>query len=266
MTDAPIAAPGQVLPGTHNNPPLVEIEALAARNRPAFEAATAVLKAEAALPAVIEGEADLEACAAHVKAARAATTALDGARAAEKLPFDDAAKQVQNLFKPRLDKLAATKAEAERRITNWNRKLEEQRRAEAAAAAVREREEAARREAAAAQIETAGFDGVGDTVLDSAIQSEKAADRLDRLATGSSAADLVRTATAAGTVTSATSMTFEVEDSTALRGSLGGLGDYFDQPSIDKAIRAYIKAQKLAQRPMTLPGVRFFTDSKARVR
>lgn len=266
MTYAPISAPGQALPGDHNNPPLVDVEALAKRHEAAFRTSTAVLAAEAALPEVIADEADLEKCALHARAGLSASKALEDARKIEKTPFDEAGKQVQNLFKPRLDKLEATKQLALSRMTIWNRKVEEKKRKEAAEAAIKEREEASRRAAAAAAIETSGHQGVADTVMDSAVDSEETARKLDQIATGSSAAELVRTHTSAGTVTSATSAAFEIVDAQALRATLGVLADHFGLPEIEKAVRAYMKAELKASRAPTLAGVRFFNDSKARVR
>lgn len=249
-----------------NNPPLVDPEALAKRHEAAFRTSSTVLAAEADLPLVIVDEAGLEKCAAHAKAALNAGKGLEDARKVEKAPFDAAATQVQNLFKPRLDKLDATKRVALDRMTAWNRKVEEQKRQEAAAAAAREREEAQRRAAAAAAIETSGHQGVADTVMDSAVDSEETARKLDAIATGSSAADLVRTHTSVGTVTSATSAAFEIMDAQALRQTFGALADHFDMAAIEKAVRAYMKAELKASRAPSLPGVRFFNDSKARVR
>jgi hypothetical protein len=139
----------------------------------------------------------------------------------------------------------------------------------AAQAAQREREEADRRMAAAAAIETTGMADVADTIMESALDSQAVAEKLDRVSTGS-AADLVRTQTAGGTVTSATTLAFEVTDNDALRASMGELGPYFGQPEIDKAIRAYVAAAKRMGKDAgtikPLAGVRFFADRSARVR
>jgi len=246
--------------------PLVDPEFIANKHKAAFVAATDALRAAEDFPGEVNGPNDLETLTAGVRRIMGASKDLDACRDLEKRRFDTAAKEVQGLFKPRLDKLDAAKAAALATITRHNRRVEEAARQQAAAAAEIERQEAARRAAAAAAIEEAGHQDVGNTVMDSAIESEAAAVRLDAVATGSSAADLVRTHTAAGTVTSATSMTFEITDQQPLRASLGGLGDYFPLPDIEKAIRAYMKAQKLGGRELSLPGVRFFADSKARVR
>jgi hypothetical protein len=245
--------------------PLVDPEFIANKHKDAFVAATDILRAAQDWPTEVAGPADLETLTAGVRAIMGAAKTLDAARDGEKRRFDSAAKEVQGLFKPRLEKLDAAKAAALATITRYNRQIEEQQRRLAAEAAERERAEAKRRADAAAALETQGHADVAETVMETAVDAERMAEKLDRQATGS-AADLVRTHTAGGTVTSATSMTFEVESHITLRGSLGTLGDYIDQPSIDKAIRAYMKAAKLAGREPSLAGVRFFAESKARVR
>lgn len=251
-----------------NNPPLVDPEVIANRHKAAFVLSTAVLNAEAGLPETVASEADLEALTKHAKDAFSVRKTLDGARDQEKRPFDEAAKAVQGLFKPRLDKLDATRNLALARITAHNNKLEEQRRKEAAEAAQREREEATRRAEAAAQMETIGLDDVGDAIMDTALDAERMAEKLERVSTGS-AAGLVRTHTASGTVTSATEIAFEVVDGDALRASLGALGAHFNQDHIAQALRAYRafhKKQGRGPADMAVPGVRFFTTTSARVR
>jgi len=245
--------------------PLVDPEFIANKHKDAFVAASEVLKQAQDWPAEVNGPADLEVLTVGVRQIMSAAKTLDACRSAEKRRFDEAGKEVQALFLPRLTKLDQAKQTALAAITRHNRKVEEEQRRLAAEAANREREEARRRAEAAAALETAGHDDVAETVMETAVDAERMAEKLDRQATGS-AADLVRTHTAGGTVTSATTMTFEIIDGPALRGTLGPLGDYIDQPSIDKAIRAYIKAKKLAGQSPFIPGVRFFAESKARVR
>lgn len=248
--------------------PLVDPEFIANKHKAAFVLSTAVLNAEASLPAQVESDADLEALTKHAKDAFSVKKTLDGARDTEKRRFDEAGKQVQGLFKPRIDKLDATRAVALARITAHNNKLEEQRRAEAAQAAQREREEATRRAEAAAQMENMGLDDVGSAIMDTALDAERMADKMERVSTGS-AADLVRTQTAAGTVTSATAIAFEVTDGDALRASLGVLGAHFNQAHIEQSIRAYVafhKKQGRGPADMDVPGVRFFITTSARVR
>lgn len=245
--------------------PLVDAEFIANKHKDAFVAASDILRSSEDWPAEVNGEADLVTLTAGVRSIMGAAKTLEAARKTEKTRFDDAGKEVQALFTPRLTKLENAKATALAAITRHNRKVEEQERQKAAEAAQREREEAQRRAEAAARIEAAGHADVASTVMDTAVDAERTAQKLDAVATGT-AADLVRTHTSAGTVTSATTMVHEVMDGEALRASLGTLGFYLDQPSIDKAIRSYMKAQKLAGRAPAVPGVRFYADSRARVR
>lgn len=249
--------------------PLVDAEFIGMKHKAAFVIATAVLNAEAQLPAKVETDADLDRLAKHVKDARSAKAGLEAARTTEKKRFDEAGKEVQALFTPRQAKLDATSAVALGRINAHNRIVEEKRRAEAAEAARVERIEADRRAAAAAAVESQGLNDVAETIMDSALDSQAVAEKLDRVSTGS-AADLVRTTTSFGTVTSATKLTFEVMDSTALRATLGALGDHFGAVEIDKAIRSYVAANKKIGATATtikpIPGVRFYEDRSAQVR
>jgi hypothetical protein len=257
MTDQPIHL--------SNNPPLVDVDTLTDRHKEQFALSQAILNAEVNLPTEVKSEADLEALTKHVKDARGSWAKLDAARDTEKRPFMDASNMVQGVFKTRLDKLDATKKVAEARLTAHNRKVEEEERRKAAGAAQREREEAQRRAAAAAALETAGHADVAETVMDGAVEAERTAQRFDALSTGS-AADLVRVQTAGGTVSSSSKLKHEVVDQQALRATLGVLADHFALPEIDKAIRAYIAAEKKAGREPKLAGVRFFNDTKAIVR
>lgn len=249
--------------------PLVDAEFIANKHKAAFVAATNLLNAEASLPETVQTEDDLARVTQHVKDARSAAASLEAARETEKRPFLDAGTAVQNLFKPRIDKLDATRKVALKRIDVWNAKVEEMRRAEAAERARQERIEADRRAAAAAAVEAQGLNDVAETIMDSALDSQAVAEQFDRVSTGS-AADLVRTSTSAGTVTSATTLAFEIVDNDALRNTLGALGQHFGQPEIEKAIRSYVAANKkvgaTAATIKPIPGVRFYEDRSARVR
>lgn len=249
--------------------PLVDAEFIANKHKAAFVCATAILNAEADLPASVETPEDLGRLTKHAKDAMGAGKTLDAARVLEKRRFDDAGKEVQALFTPRITKLEATKQVALSRINAYNQKVEERRRVEAREAADRERAEAQRRMEAAAAIESQGMTDVAETIMDSALDSQASAEKLDRVSTGS-AADLVRTHTEAGTVTSATTLTFEIVDNDALRATLGALGGHFSQPEIEKAVRSYIAAsKKLGATAATIKpvaGVRFYDERSARVR
>lgn len=253
-----------------NNAPLVDPETIANRYKDDFVAATAILNAEASLPAMIESEADLERCVKHVKDARMVEKKLDGHRATEKAVFDKAGKDVQALFKPRIDKLSATKGVAEGIITRYQNKKAEEERIKAKEAADRERAEAAKRAEAAAAMEGMGLDDVAETVLQAGIDSERSAAKLDRLATGS-AADLVRAQTTEGTASVKAGIAFEITDQAALRKSLGDLGPFFNVTHIEQAIRGFVAFEKkqgktAANLDGSIAGVRFYAETKAMIR
>ena len=248
--------------------PLVDPEFIANKHRGAFVAASDVLRAAQDWPAEVNGPADLEVLTSGIRSATAAHKTLEAARSTEKRRFDDAGREVQGIFTPHLGKLDTVKQTALAAITRHNRQVEERQRQLAAEAAERERAEAQRRADAAAALEQKGLGDVAETVMETAVEAERMAEKLDRQSTGS-AADLVRVHTGGGTVTSATRIAFEVVSQDILRAGLGVLGPHLAQPDIDKAIRSLIAAEKRVGKSaadIVIPGVRCFNDSTARVR
>jgi len=259
MTDTNIHLPNSV------DAPLVDPEFIANKHKDAFVAASDVLRQAQDWPTEVVSEADVATLTAGVRSIRGAFTTLDNARDGERRRFTTAATEVQGLFKPRLDKLVAAKDAALATLTRHNSRVEEAERIKAKEAADRERAESERRAEAAAAMEAKGMGDVADAVMEKAVDSQRMAEQLDRQSTGR-AADLVRTRTEGGTLSSSSKTDFEIIDAGALRGTLGPLADYLGQDAIDKAIRAYVKAQKLAAKPLFIVGVRFFDASKAIVR
>jgi hypothetical protein len=190
------------------------------------------------------------------------------ARVAEKKPFDDAGKVVQNFFSPTLKSMDATKKVAESRIAEYQTRLQANNALLAKAAAERQRDEAARQAEAARSFEDKGADGAADLLLDAAVKTEAAADRLDRLASGP-VADLVRSQGASGLASASSVWVFEIVDGHKLRRSLGVLGGYLTDAALESAIRGYVRAcatDKLAPEAGILPGVVFRPDHKVIVR
>jgi hypothetical protein len=264
MTDQPPAL-------GHNNPPAPTlVERLIADYGQDVQRGIAAVRDEASLPIKVElGDAEaLDKLVAHVKRARAIATLVETARVAEKKPFDEAGKVVQNFFSPTLKSMEATRKVAESRIAEYQARLAAHNAALAKAAADRQREEAARQAEAARAFEDRSSDTAADLLLDAAVKTEAAADKLDRLASGP-VADLVRSQGASGLASASVTWTFDIVDGHALRGSLGVLGGYITDPSLEAAIWAYVRAcarDKVAPQAGILPGVTFRQVHRAIVR
>jgi hypothetical protein len=258
------------LPANHqigaNNPPSL-VETLLQKHAALFNRASALIEAKDRLPQQLEidDEEALAKTAEMVRLIREADKALDTARAQEKKPFDDDAKTVQTTFNTVRDKLSPIKARCEQMIVRRNAAYETHQRAIALQAAEAQRAAENERLASAARLETIGHDAVAKTVLDSAQQAGRSADKMERMAAGATT-DLVRTQTTGGTVSASSKDIHTVIDNAALRATLGPLGEYFTAPEIDKAIRAFMAANKRAGRANVLAGVEFGTEAKAIVR
>lgn len=233
----------------------------------AIQRAQEIIDAAERLPTECDlgDDAKLEKLADFVRLARGHDQLLEAKRKDEKEPIDRAGREVQQFFKPFQDKLMLAKAKAETVINNHNRAreaFERNRREEQAAA---ERAEAQRRADLAAQQQLDGRTGMAEANMEAAIEREGNADRLAMQAQGS-AADLVRTNTAGGVVSSRAVWAFEIQDGEVLRGTLGPLGPFFNRAMIEQAVRGYLAHCKRAELAPMLAGVRFYEDRKAVIR
>lgn len=248
-------------PRTHNEPPpeMTLVEKLAAG------LAQPLARAQG-LTATPVGEvrdaADLEDVSALRKDATRMWKELDEYRVNAKRPYDEAAKEVQNFFLPTLaalDRLARQCGDA---VTAYQRKVADEQRRVAAEAAQRLRDEEERRKTVADSLLEQGLDSAADGVAETAVELGHQARLLDDQARGGMA-DLVRTTTGSGTVSAKVELKFQVDDSRALRKTLGKLGDHLAAPDIEKAIRSYMRGEQKAGREPALAGVRFYSESKA---
>lgn len=263
-----------------NNPPspiLPTAEEVAmsllAKHADLFRRADELIAAKMRLPDAIplddpedgEGKTVLGRVSAMVVALRNTEKALDTQRDMEKRPFDLLAKATQNLFKPKQEALTAIKARCEGMINARNRAQEAAERERRIKLAEQERQVEQDRLASAAKLEAMGHAEVAATVMDAAQDSANLADRMEREA-GGTAADLVRTRTDGGTVSSVRTFTFEITDNAALRSTLGKLADHVGLPELEKAIRSFMTAERKAGRQPELTGVTFIEGSRASVR
>lgn len=213
----------------------------------------------------IDDTATLEKLAAFVRHARALDKVVDTVRTGEKSLFDAASKDVQAFFSPQQTQIDAAKRRAEGVINTRNRQAEQRERDEAMERARLQREEADRQAEMARQMEDKGKAHVAETMVENASKADQMATSMEKKAAGSTA-DLVRTQTGGGTVSSKAVWVFSVTDQQALRSTLGKLADHFTIADIEKAIRAFVAAEKKAGRAPELAGVLFTTDTRATVR
>ncbi len=165
-------------PVGHNRPPIVDPDLLVAEKKRVAEFADA---AGAWLDlGKIETEEQASRLRDFIDGARGVVKAIDAARIEAKRPHDEAAKAVQDAFRPLLDTVERAIARTKPLLTAYleeKRRVEEKRRADEAAAA---REAAAAAEAAARAAE-ARHDVAGEAeaaaALDAAHAAEKAAQR-----------------------------------------------------------------------------------------
>lgn len=249
-------APGPAMAGIgHNKPPVAEILGDAHKDMTARLEAIAARANE--MPRTIDDESGVELIAAIVKDSREIAKAIDKTRLSENEPLRAQIKEVDGFFRPMEARATRIKDAAEAILTDYNRRLEAERRRMAAAEAERARAEAQRAldEAAAAQTDLGA-----DIAIDEARQAEARAAHQAETALGS-AADLTRQRTAAGTVTTRQFWTFAILNSAEI--PLDKLRPYFGIDAIEKAIRGYVAANKDSA---PLPGVRIYQDTKASVR
>lgn len=241
----------------HNKMPLSELLPIATA---VFQPDVDGIAARAnAAPRVITGPADMDAAASLVKDSKALFKKVETARKEMKQPFLDGGKLVDGHYgalTERLDRIATTFQKAADAYTAQQLELERQRRL-AEAERIRQEEAAAREMAEAA--EEAGKVPMAETMAHMADAAGYEARQLEQEATGS-AADLVRTVTSSGVLTSAkTPWVHEITDIGEV--DLNALRPYLKQDAIDAAIRLAIR-----QGVRSIRGVRIFQDVKAVIR
>lgn len=241
----------------HNKMPLSELLPIAtAVFAPDVEAIAA--RANTA-PRAITGPADMDMAASLIKDGKTLFKKIETARKEMKQPFLDGGKLVDGHYgalTERLDRIATTFQKAADAYTAQQLELERQRRF-AEAERIRKEEEAARAISEAA--EDAGKTPMAEAMGAMADAAGYEARQLEKEAAGS-AADLVRTVTSSGVLTSAkTPWVHEITDIGEV--DLNALRPYIKQEAIDAAIRLAIR-----QGVRSIRGVRIFQDVKAVIR
>lgn len=279
-----------------NNPPIVDIEALAAEFKPLVDEVEALREAANELPATIASNDDLAATGKIVIELRELLKRVDTAKDKTKAPILAAGKVVEGFFAPRLEKLQQIKAALEARATAWQNKLREIERQKAAAEAQRIREaeaearrkrdeeerlvrEEAARKAAVAEAEAAR--GRANSAAKKDAEAKAAQERAEKIAAETAAmrrqaeADEVfarqageRDAAASAKVRTETSLTSStakwvgaIEDWDRI--DFNELKPHFSRDVVEKAIRSYVRLHKNT-RP--LKGVAIKEEEKATFR
>ncbi len=261
MTTTAAARSDAPPPLGHNNPPEPTlVERLAANHDEALRTVEAIAARANSAPEKIESDLVLASVGEVAAEAARAWKELDAERSREKEPFLKAGREVDAFFKPALDRLDRIKRALTDRVNVYQRAkaAEARRRQQEAEAEARRKAEEARRQA-----EEAAKHGRADDAL-AALEDAAAAEREAREAVAATptAAESTRLRTASGTtITTRTTMAFEVEDYDAI--PLDKLRPYLDRAAIDKALRAYLKVAKGSAK---LPGVRFFEEEAAQFR
>ncbi|WP_378952211.1 hypothetical protein [Mesorhizobium sp. ANAO-SY3R2] len=189
--------------------------------------------------------------------ARKLSKQLDELRLAETEQYRTASKTTNDFFGELTGRLNTIKTTLESWATTYNDEKEASERRRLAEEARKAQEEAAKRLAEAA----AATNSVeGDVVLIEAQKAEQKAEHAAAVATGSSA-DLVRTKTSGGTVSSTGRWTFRIDDFTKI--PLEKLRPFLSVPDIERALGKYATAN---QDKAPIDGVTFFKTNKATFR
>lgn len=232
-----------------NNPPpdgppvfdADEIKAgLKARTGPAAAAALNIAMLSADLPEGMPADADLDAAldklAVFDVEAGKAHKLIDASRTVEKAPYLAGTRIVDGFYAPWLKNVETQRAAAQQLKHKVAHRAADLRRIEAATAAAAAREGAEKKRQEAEALADRGLNHVADTAAQDAARMEKAADRVERHAEGS-----LRTASGVSVaVTSAWVGT--ITDYAALRAACGPLGVYLNDPTLEAAVRAAVKA------------------------
>jgi hypothetical protein len=247
----------------HNKMPLAELLPIAtAVFQPDVDA---LAKRADTAPRIVTGRADMDVASALVKDAKALFKKIETARKEMKQPFLDGGKLVDGHYgdlTERLDRIATTFQKAADAFTAQQVEQERQRRL-AEAERIRQEEAAARELAEAAN--EAGKAPMAETMGAMADAAAYEARQIEREATGS-AADLVRSVTSDGVLTSAkTQWDYAILDFAAV--DLDVLRPYLKRDAIEAAIRMAIRQ---GVRPIDgrqpIRGVQIFQDVKAVIR
>ncbi|WP_244396161.1 hypothetical protein [Afipia carboxidovorans] len=203
---------------------------------------------------------DLAAATEIVNDAQAAWNEFEKLRKNQKDPFKRGGEEVDDFFRPPLQRLTRIKDAFAKRATDYNR--EKRRKAEEAARVERERLEREAEEARKKAAEAAEF-GDQDEAIEHLQTAATVETKIEEVASAPAipAEDMTVRGASGGTARSRTEWAFEIEDFSKI--DLNALRDFIAPEAVDKALKAYVKLRKNTAK---IEGVRFFEDEKATFR
>jgi len=218
----------------------------------------AVAKKADALPKEFATDEDIEAATKIVKESRELAKTAEGNRSEENEPHLKAQRETNAFFRVLTDRLDRIKTVLTDRTTAFQRAQEAAERRRIAAEHEKAQEEARQKAQEAAD---ANAGSVSREIAEQeASEAAERAERLARQATASSA-DLTRTRTGAGTVSTTGKWVGKVDDYSKV--DLNKLRSVFSTAEIDKAVNAFARKNKDM---VAVKGVTFFKETKASFR
>ncbi len=212
-----------------------------------------------ALPQKVKSDDDQAAIGAFVVDMRDLAKRIEGIRVEEGKPLLEAQRGLNAHFKGLVEELTGVVNPLQTASDDYARRkaAEERARREREAADARAKAEAERLKSEQARS--------AETAAKAAARAAEAEARADRheQAANASTADTVRARHGGVTSSAKTVWAFEITDYPALTATLGPLGNFIDQASVEKAVRSMVRIQKGST---SLPGVRVFEETKSTFR
>lgn len=219
----------------------------------------ALIDAAETLPDKVKDDTALGKLGEHVIRLSGASKQVEKIRKDEGEPLLAATREINAFFNDLKGKTDQARRRLEGIATDYQRAKEAAAREEARRQAdeQRKREEAERRKAEEAAGKVTGARAEGR-----AEQAASIAERHEERA-AAKPADLVRTNVGGVTASAKKTYAFDIENYAEVQNSLGPLGPYLARPAVEAAIRSLMRIHKASA---TLPGVRFYEDTKATFR
>lgn len=227
----------------HNNPPSdldILTERLQENNQKVFDRVDKLKEAADRVPAEIDNDETAGKVADYIKAVNTCHKALEDTRKAEKQPFLDMGRVVDETFKVPQEELAIAKAKANKPLTAYSVKKQEEERKRREVEAEKARKEAEERAAKAKELEDAGLKEQAEAAKKQAERENDKADRYEQSATTGAGLGMSRGATASVSVRK--QWVGKVVDREKL--DLEALRPYFSDAELQKAVNGFVRDHK----------------------
>lgn len=227
----------------HNNPPSdLEIlrDRLKENNQKVFDQVDKLKEAADRVPQNIEDDETAGKVADYIKAVNTCNKALEDTRKAEKQPFLDMGRAVDDTFKRPQEELAIAKAKANKPLTAYSLKKQEEERKRREAEAEKARQEAEERRKKEEELRQAGLEEQAQAAAKQAEKEEKKADRYDQSIESGSGLGMSKGATASVSVRKI--WVGKIVDRDKL--DLEALRPYFSEADLQKAVNGFVREHK----------------------